>query len=136
MDPDSTNVEKKQIPKESFPPCDVCGENGTGLHYGVNSCEACKVNVSIISVCPFFTNCARRESAYFLLNNGIIYRPETKFAKVMFLQVSVCPRGACMAKGHEWQRRGVCMAGGVHGKGACMGGMWGREGMCGGGHAW
>ena len=51
------------------------------------------------------------------------YRPQTKFAKIMFLQVSVCPqgrggvhgRGACMAGG--------CLAGGgggVHGMGACV----------------
>ena len=40
------------------------------------------------------------------------YRPQTKFAKVMFLQVSVCPQG-----GHAWL-------------------LWG--GMCGcpGGHVW
>ena len=48
------------------------------------------------------------------------YRPQTKFAKVMFLQVSVCPQGgACMAGkggmcgwggGHAWLGRG-CMHG-------------------------
>ena len=40
------------------------------------------------------------------------YRPQTKFAKVMFLQVFVCPwAGGCMAKM-------VCVAkGGMHGKG-------------------
>ena len=49
------------------------------------------------------------------------YHPQTKFAKVMFLQVCVCPQwgrgrawgacmagGACMARGHAWQ--GACMA--------------------------
>ena len=53
------------------------------------------------------------------------YLPQTKFAKVMFLQVSVCPRGvacvvggvhgrrACVAGGHAWQ-------GGVCGRGACV----------------
>ena len=25
-----------------FPPCLICGGNASGLHYGVNSCEACK----------------------------------------------------------------------------------------------
>ena len=88
------------------------------------------------------------------------YRPQTKFAKVMFLQVSVCPHGgACMVLfgGHAWFYLGghawFYLAGGMHGfiRGACMvlfgghawfysGGMcgfiWG--GMCGftGGHAW
>ena len=33
------------------------------------------------------------------------YWPQTKFAKVMFSQVYVCPQGeACMAGGHAWQR--------------------------------
>ena len=42
------------------------------------------------------------------------YRPQTKFAKVMFLQVSVCPHGggACMVLfdgGHPWfYLGGVC----------------------------
>ena len=60
----------------------------------------------------------------------------TKFAKVMVLQVSVCPQGgvhgcqgACVvAGGHAWLWGGVCMvwgvcvtAGGVHGcQGVCM----------------
>ena len=26
-----------------LPPCTICGEKASGLHYGVNSCEACKV---------------------------------------------------------------------------------------------
>ena len=77
------------------------------------------------------------------------YRPQTKFAKVMFLQVSVCPQG-----GHAWLLAGgVCMVapGGacvVAPGGACMvalGGCMvgcsqgGLGGMCGcsqGGHAW
>ena len=46
------------------------------------------------------------------------YHLQTKFAKVMFLQVSVCPKG-------------VCMAGGMYGRGVCM-----VRGVCGGGHAW
>ena len=82
------------------------------------------------------------------------YRPQTKFAKVMFSQVSVCPQGgmhgrggglawqgACIAggvhgRGHAWQR--VCMAGGVHGRGACVAGagcVW-QGGMHRRGCAW
>ena len=68
------------------------------------------------------------------------YRPQTKFVKVMFLQVSVCPRGggrawqgACMA----WWQRGACMAmGGMHGNGGMHRGMHGWGGMHGGGYAW
>ena len=46
---------------------------------------------------------------------GYIYRLQTKFAKVMFLQVSVCPQGeACMVAGGG--REGAC----VVGRGACM----------------
>ena len=62
------------------------------------------------------------------------YRPQMKFAKVMFLQVSVCPQG-----GHAWLGRGVCMPGGVHG----WGHAWLEGGMCGWGvcmagglHSW
>ena len=62
------------------------------------------------------------------------YRPQTKFAKVMFLQVSVCPRGG----GHAWQGGrawGACMVGGggMCGRGACMAG-WAC--VVGGGRAW
>ena len=49
-----------------------------------------------------------------------IYRPQTKFAKVMFLQVSVCPQG-----GRAWLLRGGmrgCSRGGMRGcsGGACV----------------
>ena len=65
------------------------------------------------------------------------YRPQTKFAKVMFLQVSVCPhrgacvvlfgRGACVVLfgGHAW-----FYLGGVHGFI-----WWGMHGFI-RGHAW
>ena len=44
------------------------------------------------------------------------YRPQTKFAKVMFLQVSVCPRGgACMVAGGACVvAAGGCVVAGVH----------------------
>ena len=52
------------------------------------------------------------------------YHPQTKFAKVMFLQVSVCPQG-----GHAWQGGcawwGCVWQGGVHGRGhAWQGVVW------------
>ena len=42
-----------------------------------------------------------------MISRHIFYRPQTKFAKVMFLQVSVCPHrgGACVVLfggGHAW----------------------------------
>ena len=55
------------------------------------------------------------------------YHPQTKFAKVMFLQVFVCPQGKGMhgRGGHVWWEGGVCgggghvWKGGVHGGGVC-----------------
>ena len=35
-------------------------------------------------------------------SNGYFYSPQTKFAKVIFLQVSVCPRGGACVTGHVW----------------------------------
>ena len=62
------------------------------------------------------------------------YRPQTKFAKVMFSQVSVCPSGGGV------HGRGTCVVvGGVHGRGhAWLGGRAWQGGMCGGRgeHAW
>ena len=59
--------------------------------------------------------------------HGDIYRPQTKFAKVMFLQVSVCPWGGVggCSGGHVWLLLGGhawLLWGGMHG--------------CSGGHAW
>ena len=52
------------------------------------------------------------------------YRPQTKFAKVMFLHVRVCPQGGMPALGGvcSW---GVCSRGGAcSGGGACSRGEW------------
>ena len=67
----------------------------------------------------------RRET--WLPGSGVsYYRPQTKFAKVMFLHASVCPRGGCAWRGGmlggvrgSW---GACMAG----RGACVAGSGGH----------
>ena len=81
--------------------------------------------------------------------HAVCYRPQTKFAKVMFLRVSVGPQrgrhvwqGACTAGGHAWQGGrawlgGVHGRGDVHGWGVCMAGDVRGWGACvSGGHAW
>ena len=67
-----------------------------------------------------FTMCMYFEYDY-------IYRPQKKFVKVMFSQVSVCPGGGLCVMG-------ACVVGGCYGSGAYMAGVVG--GMCGGGHSW
>ena len=63
------------------------------------------------------------------------YLPQTKFAKVLFLQVSVCPRGGVngWGGGHAWLGRGVCVAReGVCVAGGCVWlGVYMANGMCG-----
>ena len=88
------------------------------------------------------------------------YRPQRSCGKVMFSQTSVIlfTEGACVVgvrgRGHAWQGghawqvghvwQGACMAGDVHGRGACMAGEGGMHaggaymagGVHGRGHAW
>jgi hypothetical protein len=43
---DVTSVDKKETVGSRpplLPPCRVCGGKASGFHYGVNTCEACKV---------------------------------------------------------------------------------------------
>jgi len=45
--PPSLNAKKKKISSSTTLniPCSVCGDQSSGLHYGVNTCEGCKVNI-------------------------------------------------------------------------------------------
>ena len=61
-------------------------------------------------------------------NRELLLPPATKLGQGnIFRSVchEFCPRGG-----------GACMAGGMHGRGACMGGMCGRGACVAGGHAW
>ena len=81
--------------------------------------------------------CTSDEIAHFF-HLSYFYLPQTKFAKVMFLQVSVCPRGACLVAGGGMHGcGGACMVVGgcMVAGGACV--VVGEGGVCGcGGHAW
>ena len=58
------------------------------------------------------------------------YRSQIKFAKVMFSQVFVCPRGLSVGGGGFCPRgRGLC----PRGRGLCPGGSVSRGGLCQGG---
>ena len=68
------------------------------------------------------------------LQKKTFYRPQMKFAEVLFSQVSVCPQGACVVKGACVGKGGVHGEGGRHGGGGvCVavavwgGGMRGRR---------
>ena len=70
-------------------------------------------------------------------NSAYFYRPQTKFANVMFLQVSVCQREG--GGGNVWYMAwsGWCAwQGGMCGRGACVVGDAWQGGMHGRGHAW
>ena len=73
-------------------------------------------------------------AVHILLECFHYYHPQTKFAKVMFSQVSVCMCGKGGMHGWGGMAGGACVAGGgMCGKGACVargcvaGGMHGRE---------
>ena len=40
---DGPSSRKYDPATQVLPPCKVCGQKGTGFHYGVNTCEPCKV---------------------------------------------------------------------------------------------
>lgn len=57
---------KRQMPKKhdtlKFPPCVICSGEASGLHYGCNTCEACK---------NFFRRCLlRKSSTPFICHSG------------------------------------------------------------------
>ncbi|XP_013412600.1 retinoic acid receptor beta [Lingula anatina] len=52
-------LSKPSLP--ALPPCRVCGKPASGLHYGVNTCEACKV---------FFKRTLQRNAVYSCKRNG------------------------------------------------------------------
>ena len=74
--------------------------------------------------------CTHHPMIHILPFNHFYFRPQTKFAKVMFSQVSVC---LSTGEGHAW------LGGGLYGKGQCAWprGMhvWGA-GVMGRGHVW
>ena len=71
-----------------------------------------------------------------LIKNGEVsyvncyYRPQTKFAKVMFLQVSVCPQGGGVHGMGDMHSRGHAWWGSVCSRGCAC---WGEGGVCAGG---
>ena len=47
--PGVTSVTHLPMPmKLSLPPCRVCGGKASGFHYGVNTCQGCRVSTSLI----------------------------------------------------------------------------------------
>ena len=46
-----------------LPPCRICSEKASGFHYGVNTCEACKVVIEVFQILISFVS-----SIYVMLN--------------------------------------------------------------------
>ncbi|KAL4224335.1 hypothetical protein ACF0H5_017790 [Mactra antiquata] len=89
----NSDVSQKQC-KLDFPPCKVCLGRGSGLHYGVNSCESCK---------SFFRRCLTRKEEY-------------KCNKNQDCPVTSQVRGNC--SGCRYQR---CLIVGMSREAACLG---------------
>lgn len=67
---DQAAAVENKVPKKKYPelpPCRVCGSSASGYHFGVISCEACKV-VRIITV-DWFDDC---QCKCFLLQKYLI----------------------------------------------------------------
>ena len=139
-------------PEPRMDDCIPCDKHRSTSREGSTSIQECQCELQPLKV--------RLHVAIFA--GTLYYRPQTTFAKVMFLQVSVCPRGGgarvwlprervcVVAGGHAWLP-GACVvarghawfSGGMHGCwGPCMvarGHAWLLgEAMhdCRGGHAW
>ena len=94
------------------------------------SCILCICTIWLVVLRP--NKCKDKTTLQFF--NFYFYRPQTKFAKVMFLQVCLSTGGGV----HGGGGLGVCVvAGGMHG-GEGLGGMHGGGGMRDGrgGHVW
>ena len=96
------------------------------LDVDLKTCKACLDTPTVNRITDTCKNITFPQLRLRVVTKQYNYRPQTKFAKVMFLQVSVCPQG-----GHAW-----LLPGGMCG---CSGGMCmvalGGVCSCSGGHA-